>query len=244
MASELPYEHVLNPVWRPALLLLPPPVSPPPSWSILQVTHEVLATRQSLAFTPYRVFLLFARPPFAFSRARLAPAHAGTTAFAAVVLPSLLQPRFHCIPFTHSARAVADSIPIACCGSVVLQVAAGITEASPFLLPAHRSQYQAVSYRLQGRMGTRDQLRSMIYACRRVGVRVYADAGPAPPHLRGVRLIKTTSIGFVVELPAAPNGDTFLPRFRAFPTSEWCSNSTLALPSALSSSSSPSLVPA
>jgi alpha-amylase len=36
--------------------------------------------------------------------------------------------------------------------------------------------YQPVSYRLQGRMGTRDDLRSMIQTCRRYGVRVYADA--------------------------------------------------------------------
>ncbi|EAY23285.1 Alpha amylase, catalytic domain containing protein [Trichomonas vaginalis G3] len=36
--------------------------------------------------------------------------------------------------------------------------------------------YQPVSYRLQGRMGTRDQLRNMINKCRAVGVRVYADA--------------------------------------------------------------------
>eukprot|EP01038_Epipyxis_sp_PR26KG_P016006 gene16006-21720_t len=36
--------------------------------------------------------------------------------------------------------------------------------------------YQPVSYRLQGRMGTRDELRSAIHACRKAGVRVYADA--------------------------------------------------------------------
>ena len=36
--------------------------------------------------------------------------------------------------------------------------------------------YQPVSYRLQGRMGTRDQLRDAIYTCRQAGVRVYADA--------------------------------------------------------------------
>jgi len=36
--------------------------------------------------------------------------------------------------------------------------------------------YQPVSYRLQGRMGTRDELRQMIYTCRRYGIRVYADA--------------------------------------------------------------------
>jgi alpha-amylase len=36
--------------------------------------------------------------------------------------------------------------------------------------------YQPVSYRLQGRMGTRDQLRSAIHSCRKAGVRVYADA--------------------------------------------------------------------
>ncbi|KAH6914463.1 alpha amylase [Coprinopsis sp. MPI-PUGE-AT-0042] len=36
--------------------------------------------------------------------------------------------------------------------------------------------YQPVSYRLQSRMGTRTELRSMINACRRAGVRVYADA--------------------------------------------------------------------
>jgi alpha-amylase len=36
--------------------------------------------------------------------------------------------------------------------------------------------YQPVSYRLQGRMGTRDQLRNMINTCRGYGVRVYADS--------------------------------------------------------------------
>lgn len=36
--------------------------------------------------------------------------------------------------------------------------------------------YQPVSYRLQGRMGTRDQLRNMIKTCRSYGLRVYADA--------------------------------------------------------------------
>jgi alpha-amylase len=36
--------------------------------------------------------------------------------------------------------------------------------------------YQPVSYRLQGRMGTRDELRQMINTCRGYGVRVYADA--------------------------------------------------------------------
>jgi alpha-amylase len=36
--------------------------------------------------------------------------------------------------------------------------------------------YQPVSYRLQGRMGTRDDLRKLIQTCRGHGVRVYADA--------------------------------------------------------------------
>ena len=36
--------------------------------------------------------------------------------------------------------------------------------------------YQPVSYRLQGRMGSRDGLRKMITTCRKSGVRVYADA--------------------------------------------------------------------
>lgn len=36
--------------------------------------------------------------------------------------------------------------------------------------------YQPVSYRLAGRMGTRDDLRSTIHTCRKLGVRVYADA--------------------------------------------------------------------
>ena len=36
--------------------------------------------------------------------------------------------------------------------------------------------YQPVSYRLQGRMGTRSQLRNMIKTCRSYGLRVYADA--------------------------------------------------------------------
>uniref|UniRef100_A0A7S3JJD1 Alpha-amylase n=1 Tax=Euplotes harpa TaxID=151035 RepID=A0A7S3JJD1_9SPIT len=36
--------------------------------------------------------------------------------------------------------------------------------------------YQVVSYKLSGRMGTRDQLRKMINTCRAAGVRVYADA--------------------------------------------------------------------
>lgn len=36
--------------------------------------------------------------------------------------------------------------------------------------------YQPVSYRLQGRMGTRDELRAAINQCRALGVRTYADA--------------------------------------------------------------------
>lgn len=36
--------------------------------------------------------------------------------------------------------------------------------------------YQPVSYRLQGRMGSRDDLRKAIYSCRKAGVRMYADA--------------------------------------------------------------------
>lgn len=36
--------------------------------------------------------------------------------------------------------------------------------------------YQPVSYRLQGRMGNRDDLRNAIHTCRSLGVRVYADA--------------------------------------------------------------------
>ena len=36
--------------------------------------------------------------------------------------------------------------------------------------------YQPVSYRLEGRMGSRDDLRQLIMTCRRLGVRVYADA--------------------------------------------------------------------
>ncbi|KAL4175741.1 hypothetical protein KRP22_000702 [Phytophthora ramorum] len=36
--------------------------------------------------------------------------------------------------------------------------------------------YQPVSYRLYSRLGTRTQLRSMIQACRKNGIRVYADA--------------------------------------------------------------------
>jgi alpha-amylase len=36
--------------------------------------------------------------------------------------------------------------------------------------------YQPVSYRLQGRMGTRNDLRNLITTCRKLGVRVYADA--------------------------------------------------------------------
>lgn len=36
--------------------------------------------------------------------------------------------------------------------------------------------YQPVSYKLDGRLGTRAQLKSMIHKCRDLGVRVYADA--------------------------------------------------------------------
>ena len=43
--------------------------------------------------------------------------------------------------------------------------------------------YQPVSYRLHGRMGTRDDLREAIQTCRRFGVRVYADA--AINHMSG-----------------------------------------------------------
>eukprot|EP00494_Astrolonche_serrata_P026279 UN26540 len=36
--------------------------------------------------------------------------------------------------------------------------------------------YQPVSYRLHGRMGTREELKSLIKTCRSKGVRLYADA--------------------------------------------------------------------
>ncbi|KAH3746185.1 alpha amylase domain protein [Pelomyxa schiedti] len=36
--------------------------------------------------------------------------------------------------------------------------------------------YQPVSYRFEGRMGTTEDLRNMIYTCRKYGLRVYADA--------------------------------------------------------------------
>eukprot|EP00122_Pirum_gemmata_P011056 Pgem_evm1s10235 len=36
--------------------------------------------------------------------------------------------------------------------------------------------YQPVSYSLNGRMGSRDDLRTLIKTCRSMGVRVYADA--------------------------------------------------------------------
>ena len=36
--------------------------------------------------------------------------------------------------------------------------------------------YQPVSYRLQGRMGSRNDLRKLVNTCRKAGVRVYADA--------------------------------------------------------------------
>ena len=36
--------------------------------------------------------------------------------------------------------------------------------------------YQPVSYKLDGRSGSRDAVPSMIYTCREAGVRVYADA--------------------------------------------------------------------
>jgi alpha-amylase len=40
----------------------------------------------------------------------------------------------------------------------------------------HEHRYQPVSYKLQSRQGTRDELRAMTQACRKSGVRVYADA--------------------------------------------------------------------
>lgn len=36
--------------------------------------------------------------------------------------------------------------------------------------------YQPWSYRLGGRMGTRDELRAAVHTCRSLGVRAYADA--------------------------------------------------------------------
>ncbi|KAJ4455343.1 putative alpha amylase domain protein [Paratrimastix pyriformis] len=45
-----------------------------------------------------------------------------------------------------------------------------------FARPQWYFMYQPASYRLQGRMGTRDELRHMINTCRKAGVRIYADA--------------------------------------------------------------------
>ena len=53
-----------------------------------------------------------------------------------------------------------------------------VMAAEPFqnLLNPWYFMYQPVSYRLQGRMGSRDDLRKLITTCRGLGVRVYADA--------------------------------------------------------------------
>ena len=53
-----------------------------------------------------------------------------------------------------------------------------LMSAEPFqnLINPWYFMYQPVSYRLQGRMGTRDDLRKLISTCRGLGVRVYADA--------------------------------------------------------------------
>ena len=50
------------------------------------------------------------------------------------------------------------------------------TEPFQNLLNPWYFMYQPVSYRLNGRMGSRDDLRTLISTCRKLGVRVYADA--------------------------------------------------------------------
>lgn len=63
-------------------------------------------------------------------------------------------------------------------GVKVYPVQEQIMSQQPFqdLLNPWYFMYQPVSYRLQGRMGTRDDLRKMVQTCRKLNVRVYADA--------------------------------------------------------------------
>lgn len=63
-------------------------------------------------------------------------------------------------------------------GVKVFPVQEQVMSTEPFngILNPWYFMYQPVSYHLQGRMGTRDDLRKMIKTCRAHGVRVYADA--------------------------------------------------------------------
>jgi len=63
-------------------------------------------------------------------------------------------------------------------GAKVFPVMEQVMATEPFqdMINPWYFMYQPVSYRLQGRMGTRDDLRNMIRACRSLGVRIYADA--------------------------------------------------------------------
>jgi len=72
----------------------------------------------------------------------------------------------------------ADLASMGYLGVKVFPVQEQVMSSEPFnnVLNPWYFMYQPVSLRLQGRMGTRDDLRQMITACRGHGVRVYADA--------------------------------------------------------------------
>mmetsp|Transcript_90898 Transcript_90898/g.283187 ORF Transcript_90898/g.283187 Transcript_90898/m.283187 type:complete len:639 (+) Transcript_90898:53-1969(+) len=81
-------------------------------------------------------------------------------------------------PHADVEKECADLAKMGYMGVKVFPVQEQILSTEPFnnVMNPWYFMYQPVSYRLQGRMGSRDDLRKMISACRSVGVRVYADA--------------------------------------------------------------------
>jgi len=81
-------------------------------------------------------------------------------------------------PHAEIEAECADLAAMGYLGVKVFPVMEQLMSTEPFqnFLNPWYFMYQPVSYRLQGRMGTRDDLRKMIHTCRSLGVRVYADA--------------------------------------------------------------------
>lgn len=81
-------------------------------------------------------------------------------------------------PDADVAAECADLAKFGYMGVKVYPIQEQVMSSEPFqnVLNPWYFMYQPVSYRLAGRMGSRDDVRKMTAACRSVGVRVYADA--------------------------------------------------------------------